>query len=224
MKKTQPNNDDVLKTRIQTSGLIETRYELENVFFHIVDVGGQRNERRKWIHSFENVTSVLFVAALNHYNRVLFEDECKNAMQESLELFREIMVSKWFRRMETILFLNKKDLFEDTIRDGVSLSVCFSEAQGWNGTQWDEEKYPPYKASEVLDDHDEEINQNRYQEYYNAALQFITNAYLSYNRTTPQRRIYTHVTDATDRDHIEKVFMDVQDIVIRTNLKRGGIL
>merc|ERR1719283_593258 len=70
-----PNHNDVLKTRIRTSGLIESKYNIHNVMFHIVDVGGQRNERRKWIHSFENVTAVLFVSALNHYNRVLFEDE-----------------------------------------------------------------------------------------------------------------------------------------------------
>merc|ERR1740123_2112617 len=133
-----PNHNDVLKTRIRTSGLIETKYELKDVWFHIVDVGGQRNERRKWIHSFEHVTAVLFVSALNHYNRVLFEDEGKNAMHESIELFEEIMTSKWFRKMEMILFLNKKDLFADSIREGVPLSICFSAERGWDGVQWDE--------------------------------------------------------------------------------------
>jgi hypothetical protein len=32
--------------------------------------GGQRNERRKWIHCFENVTAVIFVAALSEYDQV----------------------------------------------------------------------------------------------------------------------------------------------------------
>lgn len=31
----------------------------------MVDVGGQRSERRKWIHCFENVTSIIFLVALS---------------------------------------------------------------------------------------------------------------------------------------------------------------
>ena len=36
----------------------------------IYDVGGQRNERRKWIHCFDDVTAVIFVAAINEYDQV----------------------------------------------------------------------------------------------------------------------------------------------------------
>lgn len=39
----------------------------------MVDVGGQRSERRKWIHCFENVTSIIFLAALSEYDQVLYE-------------------------------------------------------------------------------------------------------------------------------------------------------
>ena len=39
----------------------------------MVDVGGQRSERRKWIHCFENVTSVMFLAALSEYDQTLHE-------------------------------------------------------------------------------------------------------------------------------------------------------
>lgn len=41
--------------------------------FRMVDVGGQRSERRKWIHCFENVTSVLFLVALSEYDQSLHE-------------------------------------------------------------------------------------------------------------------------------------------------------
>ena len=37
------------------------------------DVGGQRSERRKWIHCFENVTSIMFLAVLSEYDQVLIE-------------------------------------------------------------------------------------------------------------------------------------------------------
>lgn len=42
--------------------------------FSVVDVGGQRSERRKWIHCFDDVKAIIFVVALSGYNQVLFED------------------------------------------------------------------------------------------------------------------------------------------------------
>lgn len=42
-------------------GIATERYILENIVFEIYDVGGQRNERRKWINCFEGVTAVIFV-------------------------------------------------------------------------------------------------------------------------------------------------------------------
>lgn len=76
------------------------------------DVGGQRNERRKWIHCFDHVTALVFVASLSEYDQVLFEDADKNRLDEALDLFKQIVNSKWFKNTAIILFLNKKDLFE----------------------------------------------------------------------------------------------------------------
>lgn len=53
----------------------------------MVDVGGQRSERRKWIHCFENVTSIIFLVALSEYDQILFESE--NEVTRSL-LFKQI--------------------------------------------------------------------------------------------------------------------------------------
>lgn len=46
-----------------------------NILCRMVDVGGQRSERRKWIHCFENVTSIIFLVALSEYDQILFESE-----------------------------------------------------------------------------------------------------------------------------------------------------
>lgn len=58
---------------------------------HLVDVGGQRSERSKWIHSFDSVTSVIFCVALSEYDQVLLEDSSQNRMAESLVLFESIL-------------------------------------------------------------------------------------------------------------------------------------
>jgi guanine nucleotide-binding protein G(i) subunit alpha len=39
------------------------------------DVGGQRSERKKWIHCFESVTSIIFCTALSEYDQVLLEEK-----------------------------------------------------------------------------------------------------------------------------------------------------
>ncbi|KAJ8788464.1 hypothetical protein J1605_022522 [Eschrichtius robustus] len=81
----------------------------------MVDVGGQRSERRKWIHCFENVTSIMFLVALSEYDQVLVESDNENRMEESKALFRTIVTYPWFQNSSVILFLNKKDLLEDKI-------------------------------------------------------------------------------------------------------------
>lgn len=78
-------------------------------------MGGQRNERRKWIHCFDNVNAVVFVASLSEFDQNLYEDESKNRLDEALELFQQISNSKWFAETSLILFLNKKDLFEKKV-------------------------------------------------------------------------------------------------------------
>ena len=45
------------------------------IFFRLFDVGGQRSERKKWIHCFEDVTAIIFCVAMSEYDQVLHEDE-----------------------------------------------------------------------------------------------------------------------------------------------------
>lgn len=54
------------------------------------DVGGQRDERRKWIQCFNDVTAIIFVTACSSYNMVLREDPTQNRLRESLDLFKSI--------------------------------------------------------------------------------------------------------------------------------------
>ncbi|CAL8386743.1 unnamed protein product [Boreogadus saida] len=110
-----PTQQDILRVRVPTTGIIEYPFDLQDVVFRMVDVGGQRSERRKWIHCFEKVTSIMFLVALSEYDQVLVESDNVNRMEESKALFQTIITYQWFKNSSVILFLNKIDLLEEKI-------------------------------------------------------------------------------------------------------------
>ncbi|XP_057211145.1 guanine nucleotide-binding protein subunit alpha-14-like [Triplophysa rosa] len=110
-----PSLQDILRVRIPTTGIIEYIFDLQTVICRMVDVGGQKSERRKWIHCFENVTSMIFLVALSEYDQVLYECENANRMEESKALFKAIISYHWFQKSSIILFLNKIDILKEKI-------------------------------------------------------------------------------------------------------------
>jgi len=121
-----PTQEDVLRARVRSTGIEEAEFVYDGLTFTMVDVGGQRSERRKWIHCFDCVTAILFCAALSGYDQTLREDNSQNRMAEAILLFDEVANSSWFKENAVILFLNKTDLFDEKIKK-VPLSVFFKE-------------------------------------------------------------------------------------------------
>ncbi|KAJ6243004.1 guanine nucleotide-binding protein g(o) subunit alpha [Anaeramoeba flamelloides] len=124
-----PTVEDIIHSRTRTTGIFDIGFSYDNLKFRLWDVGGQRNERRKWIHCFQDVTSVLFVTSLSEYDQKLFEDSSVSRIKESLLLFDEICNSRWFSETSIILFFNKDDLFREKIKK-VDLNVCFEDYEG----------------------------------------------------------------------------------------------
>ncbi|KAL6867741.1 hypothetical protein ACP4OV_015765 [Aristida adscensionis] len=124
-----PTKEDVLHARVRTNGVVEIQFsplgesKRGGEVYRLYDVGGQRNERRKWIHLFEGVDAVIFCAAISEYDQMLFEDETKNRMMETKELFDWVLKQRCFEKTSFMLFLNKFDIFERKIQK-VPLSVC----------------------------------------------------------------------------------------------------
>lgn len=110
-----PTDDDLFRARLRTTGIIESVFEQEGRVFKIIDVGGQKNERRKWIHCFSKVSAVLFVASLTGYAQLCSEYQQKIDLEEALEVFSATIVNAHLQDASFILFLNKKDLFEHRI-------------------------------------------------------------------------------------------------------------
>ncbi|GAA5858186.1 hypothetical protein JCM5353_004717 [Sporobolomyces roseus] len=110
-----PIDSDILRTRIRSTGIVEEVFNLDQTRMVVVDVGGQRSERKKWIHCFESVHLLLFVAAISEYDQYLFEEETQLRMTETLMLWENISTSPWFRKTAFVLFLNKIDLLKEKI-------------------------------------------------------------------------------------------------------------
>lgn len=125
-----PNAEDILRGRLRTTGIVEEDVDVHGIMFRFLDVGGQRNERRKWIHCFSEVKAVIFVAAISEYDQFCYEDEERNRLDEALEVFHGICNNPAFKDAAMILFLNKKDIFIEKLKHVKNFGTIFKEFHG----------------------------------------------------------------------------------------------
>lgn len=118
-----PTEDDCVRARVITTGIVSTDISTScltvpslTINYTIIDVGGQRAERKRWIHCFDDVSVIIWVANLNGYHSVLFEDNTVNRLHESLKIFESYLNNETFQKVPIVLILNKKDLFETNLK------------------------------------------------------------------------------------------------------------
>ena len=205
-----PNDQDVLRSRVKTTGITETTFIIGELTYRMFDVGGQRSERKKWIHCFENVTTILFLVAISEYDQLLFEDETVNRMQEALTLFDSICNSRWFVKTSIILFLNKIDRFKEKLPVS-PMKNYFPDYEGklnQNGTN--------------RRDH-QKSNLEKGGPDYAAACDYILNRFVSLNQHET-KQIYTHFTCATDTTQIRFVMAAVNGLSIPASPNFGALI
>ncbi|KXJ18400.1 guanine nucleotide-binding protein G(i) subunit alpha-2 [Exaiptasia diaphana] len=140
-----PEALDILRVRDRTQGVVERNIKVNDYKYRVIDVEGQKSQRKKWIHFFDGVTAVVFFASLSSYDEVLEEDEAVNAMRDNLDLFEEISNCEYLSGTQFILFLNKQDLFKEKLTTS-PLSDCFPDYEGGA----DYEKAVSYVKQEFL--------------------------------------------------------------------------
>ncbi|KAK6618692.1 hypothetical protein RUM43_013083 [Polyplax serrata] len=203
-----PSEQDILRCRVLTSGIFETRFQVDKVNFHMFDVGGQRDERRKWIQCFNDVTAIIFVTACSSYNMVLREDPTQNRLRESLDLFKSIWNNRWLRTISIILFLNKQDLLAEKIKAGKSkLEDYFADFSRY--------QTPGDAVPEPGDD--SQVIRAKY---------FIRDEFLRISTASGDGKhyCYPHFTCAVDTENIRRVFNDCRDIIQRMHLRQYELL
>ncbi|KAJ7459317.1 heterotrimeric G protein alpha subunit 4, partial [Mycena latifolia] len=110
-----PTPDDILHLRSRTERVAETTVNLNGIDILVVDIGGRRPDRRKWMHTFDDVTSIIFAASLGGYDTCLTDDIAENEMQDSMVVWKDICASKYFNQTSIILCFTKNDLFEQKV-------------------------------------------------------------------------------------------------------------
>lgn len=206
-----PWEQDVLRSRKATKGVVQYQFAIEDNRFQMFDVGGQRGERKKWIHCFEDVKAILFVTSLSEYDMTLAEDRTRNRMCESLTLFEGIVNLPWFEKTSIILFFNKKDLFEEKVLR-VDLSTTFPEYRDFEH-DWNIENAK--SDNKKKRDPVEEANPK-----YGPGLDFIKKMY--FERT--EREIYPMPSTATNTENITRIWKCIKHIVLQNNLQDSGLL
>ena len=121
-----PDEQDVLRTRVKTTGIVETKFEYQNLYFTLFDAGNLSSKQSKWIHCFSDVNVIIFFTDMSAYDHVLFEDKKTNQMQESLKLFKRICNYSFFSNTYVTLLLNNVDLFKEKITKS-PLNICFPD-------------------------------------------------------------------------------------------------
>ncbi|XP_011081587.1 guanine nucleotide-binding protein alpha-1 subunit [Sesamum indicum] len=203
-----PTKEDVLYARVRTTGVVEIQFspvgenKKSGEVYRLFDVGGQKNERRKWIHLFEGVTAVIFCAAISEYDQTLFEDDNKNRMMETKELFEWVLKQPCFEKTSFMLFLNKFDLFEKKVLK-VPLNVC----------AWFKD-YQPVSTGKQEIEHAYEFVKKKFEELYFQSI--------APDRVDRVFKIYR--TTALDQKLVKKTFKLVDETLRRRNLFEAGLL
>jgi GTPase SAR1 family protein len=132
-----PSIDDMLRIYVRTTGIVDeeitTKANRQTV--HVIDLGGQRNERLKWSRALRACRAIIFVVAASEYDQKLYEDDETNRIQEALKLFQSIASAEHLKHMNLALVFTKTDELDEKLLAGKSqLKDFFPAYDGDNST------------------------------------------------------------------------------------------
>jgi len=193
-----PITEDIVRVRKQTKGVIQYEFVVTDIQFKITDVGGDREERDRWINFLQTkITCVIFIGAIDEYDTMFHENNDdgaeKNRLSESIELFAAIQNYSWLDHTTFILFMNKVDVFQEKIQNS-NIGDFFPDYTGF-----------PKDAE--------------------TGKAFIRKKFLERNaQRRTSRMIYTHDTCATNTEGMRFVFEAVKDTILQLNLRQYNLV
>jgi len=111
-----PNDMDYIRSRVKSTAVVEKMFNYKTNAIRVIDVGGQRSERRKWIYCFPDMMALIFCVAISEYDQTLREQIETKRLDETFKVYDEVVNNRFFKNKPIIVFLNKNDIFEDKMK------------------------------------------------------------------------------------------------------------
>jgi len=179
-----PTNEDIIRCKARTTGIVEQQVTAEESKMVVYDMGGQRAERRKWLHCRENVSGIVYFSSASAYDQPLVEDEGTNRLSEDVNLFQDVL--EMFPNKAIILILCKKDLLREKLADS--------------------------KARPVSDFHGG-YDKSRANDPMAYTLEWMETEFLSRAKQAGDRKVTVFHLNATDGKESQKVFLQIKQIL-----------
>ncbi|KAF8602136.1 guanine nucleotide binding protein, alpha subunit [Ceratobasidium sp. AG-I] len=195
-----PTDDDVLRARLKTLGVVEHHFALDRgtekgVDWRIYDVGGARGQRHVWAPFFSDVNAIIFLAPISAFDQTLAEDRRTNRVEDSIQLFKQVCGNKLLSNVNIVLFLNKCDLLKKKLAAGIKVN-----------------KHVTSYGSRPND-------------YENVSKYFRTKfGAIQRDFSVAPRELYVHLTSVTDTRATSAIINNVRDIILRQNLKNSSLM
>ncbi|PPQ96550.1 hypothetical protein CVT26_006337 [Gymnopilus dilepis] len=115
-----PSDSDILQASSMTTGISDARFVVNGLDVRVLDCGGTRAERKKWLNYFGSVSTLVICVPLGDYDLNFREEKGSwrqenNQVEESLRIFESLVKLSWFRRSQIIVLFTKIDLLEQKL-------------------------------------------------------------------------------------------------------------
>ncbi|EGO29383.1 hypothetical protein SERLADRAFT_457028 [Serpula lacrymans var. lacrymans S7.9] len=197
-----PTDDDILRARLKTIGVTEYRFTMKtgplgSAMSHdwrVFDVGGQRSLTAAWVPFFDDMNAIIFLAPISCFDQVLAEDPTVNRLADSVLLWKAIVSNPLLKKTDLILFLNKCDILKAKLTSGIQLGHYIVSYGNRPNDFESASRYLQKKFAALLKDH------------------------------SPERPFYCHFTSVTDTKSTIIILENVQDMIVRDNLKKSALV
>jgi len=196
-----PTDDDILKARLKTLGVSEHRFVMQSAAnattrdWRVFDVGGHRSLRTAWVPYFDDIDAIIFLAPISCFDQVLAEDESINRLEDSVLLWKSIVANPLLKKTNLVLFLNKCDILKEKLASGIRL------------------------ADYILSYGDRPNDFDNASNYLRKKFANILKEY-----SPVKRPFYCHTTSVIDKESTFHILINVQDMLLRQNLKDVALI
>ncbi|KAF9226383.1 G-alpha-domain-containing protein [Gyrodon lividus] len=197
-----PTDDDILRARLKTLGVSEHRFQMKighlgtqmSHDWRVFDVGGQRSLRAAWVPYFDDMNAIIFLAPISCFDQVLQEDPSVNRLADSFLLWKNIVSNPLLKKTDLVLFLNKCDILRTKLASGIRLEHYITSYGNRPNDFESASTYLKKKFAGLMKEH------------------------------AGEKPFYSHFTSVTDNKSTSLILRDVQDVIVRDNLKKSALI